>query len=534
MFNSYRLAWAGIFGLALLVARGTDVDARQPAPKGATKAVQEDITVQASGPVHEAFAQPAPDKPAPSPVVTKKPPDPIPEEPPDQKPKGENVQWIPGYWAWDAIKQDYLWVSGVWRVPPPERAWTPGHWAKADTGWQYVPGFWGAGAQTEFKYQQKPPASVENGPSAPQTDPNTFYLPGTWLNRDSGYVWRPGFWTAGYSDWVWNQSCYRWTPHGYVYVDGYWDYPLADRGVLFAPVYFNRPLWETAGWSYSPSFVVGFGGLYGSLFVNPYWGSYYYGDYYNPFYLGFGYFPWYSWGRHHYDPLYNHHGWVNRGNPGWWSGMHNHFNAVQHGHQPLPARTFNQQTAMLAAASGSRGAIATNSPRVTPLSQVSGRSAAMTSVTSDQRTQFRTDAQTFRSSTAYRTTGSSAILSASGTRQSFYTGAGGQQISSSNISGANYRVGGNSQAYIRSSEHTVMSPRAMSSNSGSAMHYSQSYGGSSSFSRGTSTYSGGSRGGSWSGGGGGSRGFSGGGGGGGGRGFGGGGGGGRGGGGGHR
>ena len=52
-----------------------------------------------------------------------KPPDPIPEEPPDQKPKGDNVQWIPGYWAWDDDRQDFLWVSGCWRVPPSGRNW---------------------------------------------------------------------------------------------------------------------------------------------------------------------------------------------------------------------------------------------------------------------------------------------------------------------------------------------------------------------------------------------------------------------------
>ena len=52
-------------------------------------------------------------------VVPKQPPDPIPEVPPDQKPEAENAQWLPGYWAWDEDRKDFIWVSGFWRVPPP-------------------------------------------------------------------------------------------------------------------------------------------------------------------------------------------------------------------------------------------------------------------------------------------------------------------------------------------------------------------------------------------------------------------------------
>ncbi len=54
----------------------------------------------AKGPVHEAFATTA-EAPAETPTVKKQPPEPIEELPPDQKPEGDNVQWIPGYWSWD-------------------------------------------------------------------------------------------------------------------------------------------------------------------------------------------------------------------------------------------------------------------------------------------------------------------------------------------------------------------------------------------------------------------------------------------------
>src|SRR5258706_1355798 len=57
--------------------------------------------VQTRGPVHEAFAGVVTFNPVPGVVIPKAPPATIEEVPPDQKPEGDNVTWIPGYWAWD-------------------------------------------------------------------------------------------------------------------------------------------------------------------------------------------------------------------------------------------------------------------------------------------------------------------------------------------------------------------------------------------------------------------------------------------------
>src|SRR5579872_2171564 len=100
------------------------------------------MEVEARGPVHEAFAQPTTGQPAQGPVITKQPPAPVDEVPPDQKPEGDNVQWIPGYWAWDDDTTDFIWVSGCWRIPPPGQRWMPGHWQEVDSGWIWVSGFW--------------------------------------------------------------------------------------------------------------------------------------------------------------------------------------------------------------------------------------------------------------------------------------------------------------------------------------------------------------------------------------------------------
>lgn len=71
------------------------------------------VEILTRGPVHEAFAETVTFDPQPGIVVPKAPPDAIEELPPDQKPEGENVAWIPGYWAWDDEREDFLWVSGI-------------------------------------------------------------------------------------------------------------------------------------------------------------------------------------------------------------------------------------------------------------------------------------------------------------------------------------------------------------------------------------------------------------------------------------
>ena len=47
---------------------------------------------------------------------------------------GDNVVWIPGYWSWDDSRNDFLWVSGIWRNLPPGRQWVPGYWSEAAGG----------------------------------------------------------------------------------------------------------------------------------------------------------------------------------------------------------------------------------------------------------------------------------------------------------------------------------------------------------------------------------------------------------------
>src|SRR5262249_43373877 len=72
----------------------------------AAKAIPKGLEVQARGPIPEAFASPW-TEPKATPLVGKKPPAPIEEMPPEEKPEGD-VAWIGGYFAWDDDRSDFM------------------------------------------------------------------------------------------------------------------------------------------------------------------------------------------------------------------------------------------------------------------------------------------------------------------------------------------------------------------------------------------------------------------------------------------
>lgn len=309
---------------------------------------QDGMEVLARGPVHEAFAEPGAGEPVPSPILAKKPPAPIEEMPPDQKPEGDNVQWLAGYWAFDDAKNDFVWISGFWRAFPPGRQWTPGYWTEVANGFQWVPGFWGAAGNTQTEFLPPPPPSIDTGPSTPAPAIDSGYVPGSWVFRDTRYWWRPGYWLPYNAGWVWQPAHYVWTPAGYLFVDGYWDFPLRRRGLLFAPVYFTRNLWSRPGWFYRPSYVVSDDFLMSSLFVRPGYG-YYFGNYFDPIFARRGFVPWldYRYGRAGYDPLYGYYRWHNRNNRLWERDLVALYKGRIAGTVPRPPVTLVQQTQIL-------------------------------------------------------------------------------------------------------------------------------------------------------------------------------------------
>lgn len=372
----------GVFLLARFAAAGQDPAVLDEAPPG--------IEVLTRGPIHEAFATPVVFNPAAPLVVPKPPPVPVEEVPPAQKPAGADVEWIPGYWAWDDDRNDYIWVSGVWRDIPPGRQWIPGYWSQVSGGFGWTAGFW-ASAQAEeaLDYLPAPPASLENGPNAPPPGDNFAWAPGAWVWQTDRYAWQPGYWYQAQPEWVWNPATYQATPSGYVYNQGYWDYTLARRGLPFAPLAFGAgaiPAGPQA--AITPNYVLPVTGLLASLFVRPNYGHYYYGDYYAAAGPGLDarYVPWFGFRNNKvgFDPIYASMAAQNVRQPNWDQRYRDDFRYRVEHRDARPAPNFAAQRAFLEQRRA-RGEDVRNLGLVEPLNQwASGPNAAQRVVAVDQ------------------------------------------------------------------------------------------------------------------------------------------------------
>ena len=317
-------------------------DATQPPPTPA----QEQPEVLTRGPVHEAFAEPVDLNTQPSVVAPTQPPANIVENPPSDKPVGDQYVWVPGYWAWDSERNDYIWVSGCWRAAPPGRYWVPGYWSKTGLGWEWVPGFWAQVSNVQqIEYLPAPPVIADVEPPGPPPTDDNIWVPPCWYWYQGQYIWRNGYWLTAQEGWLWTPSHYVCTPRGYVFAAGHWDYPLRSRGVLFAPVYIPRHVWERPGFSLSLGVAVDIGALQLNLFTCPRYCHFYFGDYYDDFYIGIGIFPRFECESRHswYDPIYEHDRWFHRRNdPRWEEHERNDYELRRTNKDMRPPRTYNE------------------------------------------------------------------------------------------------------------------------------------------------------------------------------------------------
>lgn len=338
-----------VFGTGLSV--GTVWAFQPPRPDG-----EGGVQVLTRGPVHEAFAETVTFDPEPGIVVSMAPPNPISEVPPDQRPEGNNITWIPGYTAWDDERNDYLWVSGVWRAPPPGRQWFSGYWGRSSQGFQWTSGYWGDAQLDEIEYLPEPPETAEVGPGMPAPSSDHSWIPGSWIWRADRYVWRPGYWVSVQSDWDWIPGHYTWTPRGYVFVDGYWDYSIDRRGVLFAPVYFDPDVYRRRDYNYSPTTVISQAAFTDHLFVRPRYNHYYFGDYYDSSYDDAGYYSRFSFqsNRYGYDPILAHERWKHRHDDNWDRQREYDFRYRRDHVEARPPRTLSAQLTLNLGAGPSR------------------------------------------------------------------------------------------------------------------------------------------------------------------------------------
>jgi len=312
---------------ALLILLGMGCVSYQPVSAQENAAdVEEGVDVLAYGPIHEAFAETVSFDPEAGIVVSKAPPEAINEIPPEEKPEGD-VEWIPGYWAWDDDRSDFIWVSGIWRAVPPDMQWIPGYWVRSGEGFQWISGYWAPEKENETVYLPEPPESVEAGPNIIAPSEDYTWIPGCWIWHYGQYAWRPGYWAPMRTDWIWVPAHYVWTPRGYIFVGGYWDYTVEYRGVLFAPVFFGIGFNLVHGYYFTPSFVIDLRVFSDCLFWRPSYNHYYFGDYYDARHYRRGIFPWFSphARRHGYDPIYAHQRWKHRKDPNWEKILHSTF-----------------------------------------------------------------------------------------------------------------------------------------------------------------------------------------------------------------
>ncbi|MCF7818583.1 MAG: hypothetical protein K9M54_11955, partial [Kiritimatiellales bacterium] len=203
--HSRTATWA--IALLAMASLGSYRLAAQEATPPATPA-EEQPEVLSRGPVHEAFAEPVPMELQAGLIAPQQPPPNIEELPPTEKPKGQQFVWIPGYWAWDADRNGYIWVSACWRVPPPKMSWVPGYWAQVSGGWQWIAGFWTPANIRDIQYLPAPPpvGDIEPVGSPPSVD--MIWVPPCMYWSQGLYVRRSGYWLDAQSNWVWVPSHY--------------------------------------------------------------------------------------------------------------------------------------------------------------------------------------------------------------------------------------------------------------------------------------------------------------------------------------
>jgi len=206
------------------------------------------------GNVHEAYVSASTGSGTVFRSVSKAPPKPINEQSP-LKCTAEAI-WIPGYWAWNEELKDYIWISGVWRIPPPNHIWNPGLWKQIGNEWVWLRGFWSSEPLERIQYIQDHPMSPreEAIPIAPTND--YFWMSGYWEYDFSAkqFNWLTGKWVRLDPEWIYTPPSYLWRPEGYIFISAYWDQPLELRGCPYSPVRIDPDVRSSI--VYTPSLIV--------------------------------------------------------------------------------------------------------------------------------------------------------------------------------------------------------------------------------------------------------------------------------------
>ena len=165
--------------------------------------------------------------------ASKEPPAPIVERPSGVRPQ-RRAEWVPGYWDWDPARAEFVWMGGLWQVPPPGTIWVGSRWMRDGDGWYRRPGFWSRrrgparvastypGARSPAWRTTGPPADHPADKVADAPGADYFFIAGHYAPDGDQLQWKPGLWTRVQVGWDWIPARWVRRPSGWEFRAGRW------------------------------------------------------------------------------------------------------------------------------------------------------------------------------------------------------------------------------------------------------------------------------------------------------------------------
>lgn len=196
------------------------------------------------GPLHEALTPLA--QASQSVVIISEPP---PAEVPDIDSPPQDSRdsvWVDGYWNWNAKLRHYTWIPGCWRRAPANLRWQAGSWVSAPDGVVRHPGYWYDVNRKPHFVRRAPPGDLGREPTPRMMGEGHVWIRGSWtVGDDQQYKWQEGYVAREDAGFQWQPATVLPAAGGFVVIEGYWDFPVAQRGTAFAAM--QPPIPSQAG-----------------------------------------------------------------------------------------------------------------------------------------------------------------------------------------------------------------------------------------------------------------------------------------------
>jgi len=210
----------------------TDLDPMPPADSSQHRPPAREIQPR-EGATHDALGAPEARHERDRLYAPQQPPPPVAERPSGRRP-GARAQWLPGYWEWDPVAAEFVWMGGVWQVPPRGMIWVAGRWQRGDGGWYRASGYWSprrdaAVVRNQFTASSQPAWRTTGPPTDHPADtlaaapgPDYFFIAGHYAPVGDRLKWTPGFWATAQPGWDWIPARWVRRPSGWEFRAGHW------------------------------------------------------------------------------------------------------------------------------------------------------------------------------------------------------------------------------------------------------------------------------------------------------------------------